>query len=105
MYQYSDETLSDEFEVDLTGELHFTIGEIIARRGRHSAINSITIEELIDKVHRPTMWIELVYASVKIGSVKHIVYKYGGDQSDEMDFDARGNLKFARWTILFQDVE
>ncbi len=64
VYQYSDETLSDEFEVDLTGELHFTIGEIIVRERRHWKISSITIEEPIDNIHRPTVWVELVYASV-----------------------------------------
>ena len=33
VYQYSDETLSDEFEIDLTGELHFTIGRGYRERG------------------------------------------------------------------------
>jgi hypothetical protein len=32
--------------------------------------------------------------------MKHIVYKYGGDQSDEMDFDAHGLLTFAQGDIL-----
>jgi hypothetical protein len=64
VYQYSDETLSDESEIDLTNELHFTKGEIIVRAGRRWKINAITIEEPIDKVHRPTVWLELVYAPV-----------------------------------------
>lgn len=61
VYQYSDETLSDEFEIDLTSELHFTKGEIIVRGGKNWKISSITIEEPIDRVHRPTMWVELAY--------------------------------------------
>lgn len=32
--------------------------------------------------------------------MKHIVYKYGGDQSDEMDFDAQGMLTFAKGDIV-----
>lgn len=32
--------------------------------------------------------------------MKHIVYKYGGDQSDEVDFDLQGHLKFAEGDIL-----
>lgn len=64
VYQYSDETMSNELEIDLTSVLHFTKGEIIVRAGRHWKINSITIEDPMDKVHRPTMWIDLVYAPV-----------------------------------------
>lgn len=64
VYQYFDETLSDEVEIDLTGELHFTKGDIIVRHRMNWAINSIMIEEPIDKAQRPTMWLELVYAPV-----------------------------------------
>jgi hypothetical protein len=32
--------------------------------------------------------------------MKHIVYKYDGDQSDEMDFDAHGMLTFTKGDIL-----
>jgi hypothetical protein len=32
--------------------------------------------------------------------LKHIVYKYGGDQSDEMDFDAHGLLTFTTGDIV-----
>lgn len=32
--------------------------------------------------------------------MKHIVYKYGGDQSDEMDFDAHSLLTFTRGDII-----
>ena len=32
--------------------------------------------------------------------MKHIVYKYGGDQSDEMDFDAHGLLTFTTGDII-----
>ena len=32
--------------------------------------------------------------------MKHIVYKFGGDQSDEMDFDAHSLLTFAQGDIL-----
>jgi hypothetical protein len=56
--------MSNELEIDLTSVLHFTKGEIIVRAGRHWKINSITIEDPMDKVHRPTMWIDLVYAPV-----------------------------------------
>lgn len=51
-------------EIDLTGELSFTKGEIIVRRGTNWKINSITFEEPINKAQRPTMWVELVYAQV-----------------------------------------
>lgn len=32
--------------------------------------------------------------------MKHIVYKYGGDQSDEMDFDAHGLLIFTKGDVI-----
>ena len=64
MYQYCDELLSDEVEIDLTGELHFEKGEVIVRGGRNWKINGITFEEPIDQVQRPTLWVELVYAPV-----------------------------------------
>ena len=64
VYQYSDESVQDEVEIDLTGELHFTKGEIIVRGGKSWKINCITIEEPIDKAQRPTIWLELVDAPV-----------------------------------------
>jgi hypothetical protein len=32
--------------------------------------------------------------------MKHVVYKYGGDQSDEGDFDARGARTFTEGDIV-----
>ena len=32
--------------------------------------------------------------------MKHIVYKHGGDESDEMDFDAHGNLNFTKGDVI-----
>lgn len=32
--------------------------------------------------------------------MKHIVYKFDDDQSDEMDFDARGNLNFSKGDVI-----
>jgi hypothetical protein len=32
--------------------------------------------------------------------MKHTVYKYGGDQSDEMEFDSHGTLMFERGDIV-----
>jgi hypothetical protein len=32
--------------------------------------------------------------------VKHIIYKYGGEQSDETDFDAHGLLTFVQGDIV-----
>jgi hypothetical protein len=64
VYQYADDTLSDEVEIDLTGELHFAKGEIVARWGKNWKIESIMVEEPIQKLERPTLWHELVYAPV-----------------------------------------
>lgn len=60
VYQFSDNGLPDDLEIDLTGELHFTKGDIIERRGKNWKINSITIEEPINKEQRPTLWVDLV---------------------------------------------
>ena len=35
--------------------------------------------------------------------MKHIVYKYGGDQSDEMDFDAHGRLIFTKGDVISRE--
>ena len=64
MYQYCDDAVADEVEIDLTGEHRFTKGEIIVRGGTNWKVNSITLEEPINKAQRPTMWVELVYAPV-----------------------------------------
>jgi hypothetical protein len=32
--------------------------------------------------------------------MKHIVYKYGGEQSDEMDFDVHGLLTFTKGDVV-----
>ena len=55
VYQYPYDLLSDEIEIDLTGELHFTKGDIIVRRGKNWKINSVTIQKPIEKLERPTL--------------------------------------------------
>ena len=63
VYQYAEGKVSEEFEIDLTGELHFTKGEILVRCGCNWKINSIMIEEPTSNT-RLTIWLELVHAPV-----------------------------------------
>jgi hypothetical protein len=64
VYQYRDDVLVDEVETDLTGDLHFTKGEIIVRGGKNWKVDSIMMEEPIQKLQRPTLWLDLVKAPV-----------------------------------------
>jgi len=40
-----------------------------------------------------------IQSSMSAG-MKHIVYKFDDDKSDEMDFDARGDLKFTKGDVI-----
>jgi hypothetical protein len=64
VYQFSDNLLQDDEQIDLTGELHFTKGDIIVKGGLHWRVYSITMEEPIQKLERPTLWLDLVHAPV-----------------------------------------
>ena len=101
MYQYADDAVPDEVEIDLTGERHFTKGEIIVRGGKNWKINYITIEKPIDKAQRPTIWLELVDAPVNQRCSKYVVFIYSGERiPDETDFDPHGSLTFKPGDII-----
>ena len=66
MYSYVDSWLSDEIEVDQTGELSLKKGDIVARRHRTWIVDSIHLEQDIvgDWKRAPTLWVLLVEARV-----------------------------------------
>jgi hypothetical protein len=64
IYQFSDNLWQDDEQIDLKGELNFSKGEIIVRGGKNWRVYSITSEESINKLERPTLWICLVDAPV-----------------------------------------
>jgi hypothetical protein len=55
-YQYSDNGLSDDLEIDLT----FTKRDIILRRGRNWKIDSVHSEHYITDLRMVTIWVYLV---------------------------------------------
>lgn len=65
VYQYSDRLWSDDIEIDLTGEVTFTKGDIILRRWKNWKIDSVHFEDAIDVQNRAaTIWVYLVDAPV-----------------------------------------
>ena len=62
IYQFSDTISQDYEQVDLTGDLNFVKGDIIVKGGKTWRVYSVTNEESINKLERPTLWICLVHA-------------------------------------------
>jgi hypothetical protein len=62
IYKYSSKLLSDELEVDLTGELSFKQGDLIARCGKDWKIDSIFFEKRVgdDPRGMHTFWLSLI---------------------------------------------
>ena len=65
VYQYSDSVWSDESETDCHGDLTFTRGDILTRRGTNWKIQSMSLEippEYLKEM--ATLWLYLVDAPV-----------------------------------------
>jgi hypothetical protein len=64
VYQYSDNLLCDDLEIDLTGDLMFKHGDIISRRGDNWRVDSIHQEDYLNDLRMVTIWLYLVHALV-----------------------------------------
>jgi hypothetical protein len=60
VYRYSDNVLSDDLEIDLTGELTFKKGDVILRSGKNWKIDSVHSEQYINDLRMVTIWVYLV---------------------------------------------
>jgi hypothetical protein len=62
IYKYPDKLLSDDLEVDLSGELSFKQGDLIARCGKDWRIDSIFFEKRVgdDPRGMHTFWLWLI---------------------------------------------
>lgn len=61
IYKFPDKILSDEMDVDLSGELSFKQGDLIARCGKDWTIGSIFFEKRVadDPMQIQTFWLWL----------------------------------------------
>jgi hypothetical protein len=64
VYSYADPRQSDDFEIDLSGELSIRAGDIIVRVGSSWKVQQVHLAEANEASGLPTLWVFLVKAAV-----------------------------------------